>query len=169
VVYHDATFSADPHDSSSVCGVVVFLRGAPIFWHASRVANVTRSSTDAEMWGCDDALHYVEMVLPLLAELAEVSDVMRPLLDLPYLIRTDNSALAEIVESVDDKVNRTLRHVRSRIQRLCQAVRDGLIRSEWTPKEKILADILTKCMHAPSFLPFGDQLVVAAPVGASAA
>jgi hypothetical protein len=50
-------------------------------------------------------------------------------------------------------------------------VRDGLIRSEWTHKEKMLAksDILTKCMHAPSFLPFRDQLVVAAPGDASAA
>jgi hypothetical protein len=169
VVYHDATFTADPHDSSFVCGVVVFLRGAPIFWHASRVAYVTRSSTDAEMWGCDDALHYVETVLPLLTDLAVVFDVMRPLLDLPYPIRTDNSALVEIVESVDDKVNRTLQHILSRIQHLLQAVRDRLIRSEWTPKEKVLADILTKWMHAPSFLPFRDQLVVAALIGASAA
>jgi hypothetical protein len=106
-IYHDATFAADSYDSSSVCGVVVFFHGAPVFWHVSRIAYVARSSTDAEMWGCDDALHYVETFCPLLSDLASVSDVMRPSLDLPYPILTDNSALADIVASVDDKVNRT--------------------------------------------------------------
>jgi hypothetical protein len=76
-ISHDATFAADLHDSSSVCGVIVFLLGAPVFWHVSQVAYVARSSTDAEMWGCDDALHYVETFCPLLSDLALVSDVMR--------------------------------------------------------------------------------------------
>jgi hypothetical protein len=166
-IYHDATFAADPHDSSSVCGVIVFLHGAPMFWHVSRVAYVARSSTDAEMWGCDDALHYVETFCPLLSDLALVSDVMRPSLDLPYPILTDNSALTDIVASVDDKVNRTLRHIRSRVHRLREAVRAGYIRSAWIRKEEMLADVLTKCMHAPSFLQFRDKLVVAAPAAAA--
>jgi hypothetical protein len=67
------------------------------------------------------------------------------------------------VESVDDKVNRTLLHISSLIHRLRQAMRAGFVRSEWTPKEKVLADILTRCMHALSFLPFRDSLVIAAP------
>jgi hypothetical protein len=37
---------------------------------------------------------------------------MRPCLNLLNPILTGNSELAEIVESVDDKINRTLRHIR---------------------------------------------------------
>jgi hypothetical protein len=89
---------------------------------------------------------------------------MRPSLDLLYPILTDNSALSDIVASVDDKVNRTLRHIRSRIHRLREAVRRGYIRSSWIRKEAMLADVLTKCMQAPSFR---DKLVVAALTSSS--
>jgi hypothetical protein len=71
------------------------------------------------------------------------------------------------VASVDDKVNRTLCLIRSRIYRLREAVRAAYIRSAWIRKEEMLADVLTKCMHAPSFLPFRDKLVVAAPAAAA--
>jgi hypothetical protein len=44
------------------------------------------------------------------------------------------------------------------LHRLRQARCAGVRESEWTPREKVLAYVLTKCMHAPSFIPFRDSL-----------
>jgi hypothetical protein len=65
---------------------------------------------------------------------------------------------------MDDKVNRSLRHIRSRFHRLREAIRVGYIRWAWVRKDEMLADVPTNCMHAPSFIPFRDKLVVATPV-----
>jgi hypothetical protein len=158
-VYHDATFASDMHDSSSVAGVVVFFNGAPVHWRVSRVTYVARSSTDSELWGADDALQYLQSFAEMFTELAAASPIVGSLLDQPFVMHTDNTGLAGILNDVDDKVNRTLRHIRTRIHRLRHAIRQGFARSQWRPARSMITDVLTKCMHTPLFVPFCDTLV----------
>ena len=59
---------------------VVFLNGTPVDWHVKRVPYVARSSTDAELYGADNALRFIEDRKQLLRAVAQVSSIMRKLI-----------------------------------------------------------------------------------------
>ena len=163
VVYHDATFAGEPIDSSSVSGVIAYINGTPMFWHVAKVSYVARSSTESELYGCDDALLFLDTFAELFQDIARESPMMAERLDLPCPFLTDNSGLVDVINSVDNGVARTLRHVRTRLHRIRTAVRDGRATVSWTPASRMHADILTKCQSADAFIPLRDSMVHPAP------
>jgi hypothetical protein len=136
----DATFAGEPVDSSSVAGILVLLNGSPVAWHVSKVKYMCRSSTDSELHGCDDAFHYLEITDRLRASLAQLSPLLAARLTRPVCVFTDNSGLRDIAMSPDDAVRRTLRHVRTRVHRIRDAVRAGAMSSRWVPACDQLAE-----------------------------
>jgi hypothetical protein len=151
-LYHDATFAGEPSDSSSVSGVLAFINGTPIYWHVSKVSYVTRSSTESELWGADDALIFLEHTRTLRTAATALSPTLAKRLYEPCCTLTDNSALRDMICSADDGVTRTMRHIRTRIHRLRDASRRGIMLSSWIPARAMYADILTKVVPAPLFL-----------------
>ena len=148
-LYHDATFAGEPSDSSSVSGVLAFLNGTPIYWHVGKVSYVTRSSTESELWGADDALAFLEQTRRLRTAAATLSPTLALRLAEPCCTFTDNSALRDMLCSADDGVTRTMRHIRTRIHRLRDASRNNILRSTWIPAQAMYADLLTKVNPAP--------------------
>jgi hypothetical protein len=161
-VYHDATFASDPLDSSSVAAVVVFLNGTPIDWHVKRIPYVSRSSTDAELYGADLALRFLEDHSELLDAVARASSIMRQLIPTTRSIYTDNTGLEHLANNINDTELRGQRHIRTRIHHLKEAVRDRTISMRWVPAGAMHADILTKCVGIEQFEKMREHLVVAA-------
>ena len=96
-LYHDATFACEPSDSSSVAGVLAFLDGTPIYWHVSNVSYVTRSSTESELWGADDASAFLELTRLRRAAAATLSPTLAARLAEPCCTFTDNPALRDML------------------------------------------------------------------------
>jgi hypothetical protein len=163
IIYHDATFAGDPIDSSSVAAFVVFLNGTPVDWHVKRIPYVARSSTDAELYGADAALRFLEDHAELLKAVARVSSIMRTLIPDTTTLATDNSGLEQLANNINDNEPRGQRHIRTRIHHLKEAIRDKQISVRWVPANVMHADLLTKCVHIPRFLPMRAHHVVPAP------
>jgi len=163
VIYHDATFAGDPSDSSSVAAFVVFLNGTPVDWHVKRVPYVARSSTDAELYGADNALRFIEDHEQLLRAVAQVSSIMRKLIPDTTAVATDNSGLERLANNVNDGEPAGQRHIRTRIHHLKEAIRAGQIRLKWVSADDMHADILTKCVSVPRFESMRAHQVQAAP------
>jgi hypothetical protein len=65
--------------------------------------------------------------------------------------------------NVNDNEPRGQRHIRTRIHHLKEAIRDKQISVRWVPANVMHADLLTKCVHIPWFLPMRAHHVVPAP------
>jgi hypothetical protein len=126
VIHHDATFASDRNDSSSVAGIAVFLMGVCIYWRTHKIKAVTRSSTDAELYGADYGLRFVEDFKQLLRAIADLSNVMRPLLPACVACITDNMGLKDLVGGVNDNADTSKRHIRMRLDHLRQAVQNDV-------------------------------------------
>ena len=67
--------------------------------------------------------------------------------------------MRDIVNSIDEGVSRSLRHIRTRVHRVRFAIREGLVHLGWCPAREMIADILTKCLHADLFLSLRSSIV----------
>ena len=128
-----------------------------------RIPFVARSSTDAELYGADLALRFLEDHSELLDAVAEASAIMRLLIPATKGVYTDNSGLENLANSINDNELRGQRHIRTRIHHLKQAVRDNKINLRWVPASSMHADILTKCVPIADFLAMREHQVAPAP------
>ena len=67
--------------------------------------------------------------------------------------------MRDIFNSIDEDVSRSLRHIGTRVHRVRFAIRDGLVHSGWCPAREMIADVLTKCLHADLFLSLRSSIV----------
>ena len=140
-VYADASFSAHP-DGSSHTGIVCILGGAPIYFKSTKQRLVVKSTTDAELYACDDGVEIGLWLADLCREIGhDPGDILH--------VYQDNQAA--IVLMTRGSYSRKRGSMRARLGFVRQQIELGLIELIDTESEAMLADVLTKALHGAAF------------------
>ncbi|KAG7364548.1 reverse transcriptase RNA-dependent DNA polymerase [Nitzschia inconspicua] len=142
--YVDAAFAVHPDMKSQTGFTAIFGQGAPICTSRKQILN-TRSSTEAELVGADDAAG------PMLW-------TMRFMHSQGYKIKTvlyqDNKAAILMETNGRASAGKRSRHIDIRYFFIYDMKEKGLVKIHYCPTDKMIADYMTKPLHGNKFSKF---------------
>jgi len=147
--YTDADWAADAHDRKSVSGYLFVLAGGPITWKSKKQSVVALSTMESEYIAACTAAQESVWLMRLIAEITS-SAVKR------VTLFEDNNAC--IALSSNPISHARSKHIDIRFHYLRECVSNGWVQLVKIPTDKMLADILTKPLHAPKFVALRDAL-----------
>ena len=138
ITFSDASYANLP-DGGSQGAHIIFLKGnnnmlAPIEWSSKKVRRICRSTISAETMSLLDA---VDNSIWLSSILKQIS-IEKPVIS---IAKTDNEGLSNAVYSTTPVTEKRLR---VDIAGIKEEIKNRNIKVEWIPKQKQLADSLTK-------------------------
>jgi hypothetical protein len=137
--YVDADHASDSDDHKSVGGYVLMLNGAAICWSSRKIKIVAISSFESEWYSASICGCEVTVVRRLLEEIGFLQKAATKIME-------DNAAC--IYSSMDSKpMNPRSKHIDTRIFKLKEFVRDGIMTLHKIATEEQVADNLTKPLH----------------------
>jgi hypothetical protein len=135
----DADHASDSDDRKSVGGYVLMLNGAAICWSSRKIKIVAISSFESEWYSASICGCEVTVVRRLLEEIGFLQKAATKVME-------DNAAC--IYSSMDSKpMNPRSKHIDTRIFKLKEFVRDGIMTLHKIATEEQVADNLTKPLH----------------------
>jgi hypothetical protein len=149
--YADASFAGHPDGRSHSGNLVHLARGsAPVAAASKKQSIVALSSTEAELESLKSEATLTSWVLALMEELGyEQAE--------PVVIHEDNQAAISLCSS-SGNWGRT-RHFVVRYNYVKSKIEDHTMELVYTPTDEQLADILTKPLAAPVFIPLRRKLL----------
>jgi hypothetical protein len=151
-VASDASFADNTLDRKSSQGYAIKLFGGLIAWRASKQDTVTTSTTEAELLALSQVAKEAIFTSRLLEELqVTLSDPI-------ITIKCDNTQTIRLVNEDVAKLQTKLRHVDIHHHWLRQEVTRKMIKVEYIPSDKMIADGFTKSLPANKWASFLDQL-----------
>jgi KUP system potassium uptake protein len=146
----DAAFAVH-HDMRSQTGVTMTMGKGSVYASSLRQKLNTRSSTEAELVGVDDAMGMILWTrLFLQAQGYEVRDTK---------IYQDNKSAMLLEENGKQSSSRRTRHINIRYFFITDCLKDGDLSVEYCPTEHMLADIFTKPLQGNAFRQFRDLIL----------
>jgi hypothetical protein len=137
----DADHASDSDDRKSVGGYVLMLGGAAISWSSRKIKVVALSSFESEWYSASICGCEVTVVRRLLEEIGFPQPESTKVFE-------DNAAC--IYSSMDSKpMNPRSKHIDTRIFKLKEFVKDGIMTLVKVESERQVADNLTKPLHKP--------------------
>jgi hypothetical protein len=135
----DADHASDSDDRKSVGGYVLMLGGAAISWSSRKIKVVALSSFESEWYSASICGCEVTVVRQLLEEIGFPQDNATKVFE-------DNAAC--IYSSMDNKpMNPRSKHIDTRVFKLKEFVKDGIMKLVKIETERQVADNLTKPLH----------------------
>ena len=135
--YCDADHAGAPDDRLSVTGFMYFMNGGPISWCSKRQPIVALSSTEAEFYAASQAGN-AAIVLRRLLEAMGIPQQG------PTVVMEDNAACIFMAHRPGEL--KRAKHIDTRIYRLREMTRDGIILLAKVLTEFQVADIFTKAL-----------------------
>lgn len=151
-VASDASFADNSTDRTSSQAYVMRLFGGTIGWRANKQDTVTTSTTEAELLALAQAAKEALFVSRLIKELGVTLD------DSQIIIQCDNKQTIRLVHAEVALLRTKLRHVDIHNHWLRQEAINKRILVTHTPTEAMIADGLTKSLHADQHQRFIEQL-----------
>ena len=151
ITYVDLDWGHDTDTCCSVSGYVFLLGKSAVSWSAKQQPMVAASSTEAEYMSVSHTARQGLWLRHLLIELG----LTHLRLD-PTIIYLDNCSIMELVKE-SHQHNRT-KHIDIQHHFICEQVEDGTYKIVHCPAGQMLADILTKPLHFPTFSIHHDDL-----------
>ena len=142
VIYVDASFNIH-EDTSGHTGIVGRLFGNTIFVKSMKQRIVTKSSTESELVGLDEATTYVPWLQGLLGELKVEYNK-------PIVLFQDNKSTIQMASEGRGTFKRS-KHIRNRYFWVKQFVVNGDIKLVYVPSGSMLADVFTKSLTGSKF------------------
>lgn len=136
--YADADWANDHIDRKSYTGYVFKLAGSAISWEAKKQQSVSLSSTEAEYVSITQASKEAVYLKNLLNELTNVNSVIQ--------LYNDNQSAQKLVYNPVFH-NRT-KHIDVKYHYIRELVEQEIVKLCYLPTEKMIADIMTKGLHA---------------------
>ena len=139
ICFSDATHASLPSGASQGA-YIVFLRGrngkvVPISWQSKKLSRITKSPLASETLALSEVADAGFLIASLMKEICALEKLPKT------ICITDNSSLKDMLETtriIQDK------RLRVDVARLRELTRNEEIKVVWLPKEKQLADCLTK-------------------------
>ena len=137
--YVDADHASDSDDRRSVGGYVLMLGGAAVSWSSRKIKVVALSSFESEWYSASICGCEVTVVRRILEEIGYAQGASTKIME-------DNAAC--IYSSMDNKpMNPRSKHIDTRVFKLKEFVRDGIMTLVKIGTDKQVADNLTKPLH----------------------
>jgi hypothetical protein len=137
----DADHASDSDDRKSVGGYVLMLGGAAISWSSRKIKVVAISSFESEWYSASICGCEVTVIRRLLEEIGFPQAK-------PTKVFEDNAAC--IYSSMDSKpMNPRSKHIDTRVFKLKEFVKDGILTLVKVESERQVADNMTKPLHKP--------------------
>ena len=167
--FSDSSYGDDYFTGRSTNAHIVLLDNGPVCWRSSMMNFVVMSSTHSEFGAMSDAVTAVGHVANLrksilgghespveirnkdvdaIDEVSSACEADGPDGPVPLLI--DNMAAIHI--GSNDRGSKRAKHINARFMNVREAVLNGLVKLVWVSTTEQVADILTKCLGAPTFL-----------------
>jgi len=125
-----------PSETRSICGHVLMMGGAPVFWKCHKESRISRSSTEAEVKATDECTKSVQMFRHLLGELDLIN------LNLATAIYNDNRGAVNWSNTSSTK---GMRHVNIRENAIREAIHEyNEVTVSHIPGAQNPSDIFTK-------------------------
>ena len=151
--YVDADHAGDKDDRKSVGGYLMMLNNGPISWSSKKIKVTSLSSFESEWYSASLCGCEVESLRRLLEDLGYAQTS-------PTVLYEDNAACI-FASDPDRPMNARSKHIDTRIYRLRDLVRDGVLLLVKIATGDQLADGLTKALPAPAMAMF--RSVMSAP------
>jgi hypothetical protein len=146
----DAAFAVHK-DMRSQTGVTMTMGKGSVYASSLRQKLNTRSSTEAELVGVDDAMGMILWTrLFLQAQGYEVHDTK---------IYQDNRSAMLLEENGKRSSSKRTRHINIRYFFITDCLKDGDLSIEYCPTEQMLADFFTKPLQGSAFRKFRDAVL----------
>lgn len=139
--YCDADYAGDPQTRKSTTGYVIFYLGGPISWGSRKQPIVATSSTEAEYIAAADCCKEILHIKSLIEELLGKSVFA--------LLNIDNQSAIKLIK--DGVVNRRSKHIDVKYRFIHEKVKQKIIKIEYCPTDKQLADLFTKPLNKNKF------------------
>lgn len=149
--YVDADWGG-AYDRKSFTGFIFKLGCNLITWESRKQQCVSLSSTESEYVGLCQAAKEAVYLRNLLGELLVIDDCWIS----PVVLYNDNQSCHKIANNKMNH-NRT-KHIDIKYHYIREAIASNLVKIEYLPTEKMVADILTKCLHGPKIKKFLPEL-----------
>ncbi|KXJ62454.1 hypothetical protein RP20_CCG009057 [Aedes albopictus] len=146
-VYVDADWAGDAKDRKSTSGYLLQLNGGSIFWSSKKQTCVSLSSTEAEYIALAVCCQEVQWILRIL------EDFSVPV-NLPITMFEDNQSCIKQLSSPN--VSRRSKHVETKNHYIREMQANGEIQAVYCSTEEMVADMLTKPLHAVKLRKFRE-------------
>jgi hypothetical protein len=147
--FSDSDWAGDKATGKSTTGVIVKFSGDTISWLSRRQPVVAQSTAEAEYIALAEATKEVLWYQSWISEMLGAT--------LTALIKGDNRSSIDIVKT--EALSNRVRHIDVRTHFIRDHYDKGTIDVQWIPTTEQDADILTKPLAAPVFLPIRKRLM----------
>jgi hypothetical protein len=113
----------------------------------------TKSSTEAELVGVDDAMNFVEWIQLFVGEQIKSTndDSVLKKIGNDVVIEQDNTSTIQLVNNGQASSTKRTRHINIRYFYVTSKIKDGKIRVIYHPTKQMVSDYLTKPLQGPFF------------------
>ena len=148
--YADSSFGICPETRLSQTGIIIYIGEAPILFKSTKQRLVTKSSTEAELVACSDAISPTYYIKNLLKELGiEVKSIN---------LYQDNMSTIHLINNNRPTSQRT-RHIDIRYFFLRDEKMRKEINLKHMPTDQMIADLLTKPIVGEQFRKLNEKLM----------
>jgi len=146
----DASFAVHP-DMKSHTGMTMSLGKGTVFSMSTRQKLNTKSSTEAELVGVDDAMSSIIWTRNfMMAQGINVTD---------NIVYQDNQSAILLAKNGQASSGKRTRHINIRYFFVKDRIRNKELRIEYCPTELMLSDLLTKPLQGSQFRKLRDQML----------
>ena len=134
-------------------GAVLSLGQGGVLTISSKQNINTKSSTEAEIVGVDDAMRFVEWVQLFVKDQVEkvgASSKLR-LLGKETIIQQDNTSAIQLENNGKRSSTKRTRHINIRYFYVTDRIKDGSIRVVYHPTKELVGDYMTKALQGSLF------------------
>lgn len=130
-------------------GVFFLINGSPVAWWSKKQTITAQSTCEAEYAALTSLAVAAQWIHPLHKEIFQVKDE-------PILTEIDNTAA--LITAQSDKISARNRHFLMRQSTVREAIKNGLIKLNYTPSDICKADGLTKALQRIKHESFCNQI-----------
>lgn len=150
--FSDADYANDRYDRKSYTGFVIKLGSNVIHWESRKQQSMALSSTESEYMSIADVSKELCFIKQFLAEIL-------PDVKVRITVYNDNQSSLKIIEKKDISNKRT-KHIDVRYHFIKDLVQRGFMIVKYLCTEKMIADVLTKCLSPNKHCMFRHRLCV---------
>lgn len=130
-----ADWGGNIQDRKSNCGFVLMLKGALIQWASRKQSSVSLSSTEAEYISLAEACQDILWMKRLIREFGFIQDDAVQVME-------DNQSCIKL--ALGNRIGRRSKHIETKYHFIKQLNDDNVIKLNYCPTDKMIADCLTK-------------------------
>lgn len=147
--YVDADWASSSYDRKSTSGFIYYVYGCPISWCSKKQTTVATSSSEAEYIALSLSVSEGVWIHGILEDMQEMRK------DEVFVLNEDNAGCINMAKNFECKRSR---HIDIKYHFIREFVAKGILKIQYVPTDKQVADILTKALDKKLFVSIRKML-----------